>query len=791
MTQAVAISSPADPALAPVTNAECRHCGLPVPRSRRDAFCCNGCERVYALLHESGLDRFYTLRNGAGIPVSEPREDRYAWLDADRAGSGALRLEVQGIHCTACVWLLESLFTRHHGALGLRINPGRGEADLRWDPDRGDVRDYLREVEQFGYRFGPRREGRTGSRGLALRLGLAAAIAGQAMMFSIAYYAGLAPQDGPIYRILGRLEVVLGAAAVIVGGSVFLRAAVLGLRRRILHLDLPIAAGILLAYGGSLAAYLRQGPEAAYFDTVAIFIALMLAGRWLQERVLERNRNALLRDAGIDNLFARVFVNGHLETVPAVSVRTGDELWVAPGDVVPTAAILLDEEASVSLEWISGESHPVSVDAGGAVPAGAFNVGDRLLRARAAEDFAASALRDLLESPPRDLVRDSGRWSRVARFYVLGVFTLAAAGFLAWLGRGVDRALLVAVSVLVVTCPCALGLAVPLAADLTQSALRRRGVFVLSPTLFDRLARVRRVVFDKTGTLTLGRLQPDVSTREALAALSDDDATALGNLVARSNHPVSRAVLAALPEAPVVDPKFTVTERPGFGLEGRFGGRVYRLGRPGFAGPGGGNGDAGTVFAVDATPRLRLGFEESFKENAAGEVARLHDAGIQVHLLSGDRPERVRDAAARLGIPPDRAEGSLTPDAKRDWIRAVDRGDTLMIGDGINDAPALAAAACSGTPAVDHPAVPARTDFHFLGDRLESVRLLLQAAGRFRTVVRGNLALALAYNAAALVLCFAGLVNPLVAAVLMPASSLAVVGLTVHRLSREKNPWTR
>ena len=781
---------------------ECLHCGLELSSSQRETgvrFCCTGCERVHGLLHDAGLDRFYTLRGRDGVPPLERRSRDFAWLDAmletepdaDLSRPRRLRLDIQGIHCAACVWLLEQTFRRFAGGIDLRINPALGQADLVWVPERGDLRDWLAEAESFGYRFGPERKTPSrASRSLLGRLGLSAGAAAQVMMFSLCFYLGVSPENGLIYPVLGWLSLAFTTAVLLLGGSLFLVSAWRGLRRGLVHLDLPIAVGITLAYTGSVIAFFRAGPEAAYFDSVAVFIVLMLAGRWLQERILERNRNALLADGGVDGLVTRRLRDDRLETIPAVGVRPGDRLVVVAGDLVPVAAVLTEHPGRVALDWITGEAGTRAVEPGESVPAGAFNGGSEPMLLTAQEGFADSRLQDLLRPGAGDEGRDPGAvwWERLSRIYVFAVFAAALAGFGIWIGHGWERALEVTVAVLVVTCPCALGLAVPLARELTHVALRRRGVFVRRARFLDRALRVSRVVFDKTGTLTLGNAVPDESSREAMASLADGDREALRAMTALSNHPASRA-LARAAGAPQGDPlPASVTEEPGRGLTRTTDHAVWRLGRADFA-VSHGFGD-GVVFSRDGREIARFRLVEEIKTDAVEEVRALREAGLDVHVLSGDRPDRVARVALGLGLPANRVHGGLSPEEKADWITAVDREDTLMVGDGLNDGPGLDRAFCAATPAVDHPAVPARADFYFLGDRVGGVRAALGAARRLRRAVRGILAFAIGYNAIALALCYVGLVTPLVAAVLMPLGSAAVVTGTALRLRDGRNPWT-
>jgi Cu2+-exporting ATPase len=562
---------------------------MAIPEERQaagESFCCDACRDVSAKIRAAGLGRFYDLGRGGVAPPSDLRPDSFAWLDrllegetqaaATAAAAGgspgpmrgaarSLTLDVQGVHCAACVWLLQELFSRTPGHVSLRINPAVGRAEITWTEGQGDLRTFLREAERFGYRFGPvRKAAPARSRGLLIRLGVCAAVAMNAMIFSLSFYFGLAPSDGILYPLFGWLNLALGTVALLVGGPVFFRPAWEGVRRGLAHLDLPISLGILLAWSGSVWGHLTQGPEAAYFDSLTIFVTLMVLGRWLQERVLERNRQALLASGGVDGLTARRRRAGRLESVPASSLRRGDEIWVVAGDLVSVDGVLLERAARVSLDWIDGESRPRDVEPGAVVRAGSFNAGDSPLRVTAAQDFADSRLVDLLAPKARE---DTGPPT--------------------WQPAGLHRALAVAVSILVVTCPCALGLATPLAHDLVHGALRRRGVFLRDASFLDRALRIRKLLFDKTGTLTLGRIALTDGARADLAALPGPDRAVLYNLAVRSNHPVSRAIVATMERGDGVPELLSgadpVREIPGQGLEWRRDGRTWRLGRRAFA----------------------------------------------------------------------------------------------------------------------------------------------------------------------------------------------------------------
>jgi Cu2+-exporting ATPase len=796
---------------------KCIHCGLDLGANHRSSlgpYCCQGCRVVHELIHASDLERFYELRPSQIAPASDLKPDNMAWVDVlledplVQVGENIVRLhlDLQGLHCAACVWLLEELYRRSDGGRGLTINPALGTAEVIWDQAAGPLKDYLSEAEHFGYRFGPPRKSRASvSRWVQVRMGISISAALNVMMYSLGYYFGLTSQDGTAYLLFGRLIAILATVVVIVGGWPFFSSAWQGVRRGVVHLDLPIAVGILLGYTGSVYAYLTQGPESAYFDTITIFVALMLVGRWLQEHILERNRNALLASGGISDLYARRLEDGQLRSIPASELRSGNELWTAPGDLIPVECVLLQRSGSISLDWITGESRAESRQPGDRIPAGAFNAGDEGMRLAAVENFSDSRLHDLLRTggdKPVHADEERGWWHRLGTIYVATILSLALLGFFSWVGRDLHKAIEVTIGILVVTCPCALGLALPLGRELVHVALRRRGILLRNDAFLDRAMSIHKILFDKTGTLTHGQLVMTEAARLSLLQLSKEQLTILWNMAERSGHPVSRCIastVSSLADSKGNHDSFTlatdldgVREEAGLGLELQTAAGLWRLGRPGFALPPEAKDDTETgktIFSLDGNPVCGVLFAEELRTDAIEEVRSLTREGYEVYLLSGDAPSRAQATAGLLGLKQDRIHGGLTPEGKADLVAQLDERDTLMVGDGLNDSPSFDAAWCAATPAIDRAVLPQKADFYYLGDGVSAVRRALLAARHLSKVQRGNLWFAAGYNALAVGLCLAGIVTPVIAAILMPVSSLTVVSVTTWRLSQGRAEW--
>lgn len=779
--------------------AECAHCQQPIPAGRDDGYCCRGCKAVAGLLRRTGLERYYDLRRGPGVPVVElpegPRDRK--WLEpivervAEADGPCHVALDVKGVHCTACVWLIETLFERRKGG-AIEINPALGRAELYVD-GRFPLEDFIEDVESFGYRVAePNGEDdHLASDGLLIRAGIALALAGNGMLLSAAIHLGL--DEGIVYEWAREISFFAAVLAVFVGAPVFVRSAFEGLRRGVLHLDLPIALGMGLAFFGSAWSYATDG-QANYVDTLTVFVALMLLGRWLQTRVLERNRRELLRDGGSDSLLTRRVKDGRAELVTCATVEPGDVLLLSPGDLVPVEATLLDEAASFSFDWIDGESRPRAMQRGARIPAGALLSSETAVRVEAKESFSTSEVRSLLEGTRvrgEDDGRDlAGLPKNVGGIYVGFVLVAASAAALVSVLRGDDlvHTLEIATATLVVTCPCAFGIAVPLAYEIVQSQLRRAGVFVRRASVFRRALGVRRVVFDKTGTLTTGKLE--IADLAPLRALDDRSRAHLYALAARSNHPKSRALARALEDewSIALDLDHRVKESTGRGLTLEVDGVVHRLGEPRFALDDAAEAEAfaarevDLVYSVDGRRVIALETHEVLRPEAALELRALERGGYETYVLSGDRASRCVSIGTALGVPEARIHGEQSPEDKERFVESLGAESVLMVGDGLNDARALARAGCSGTPSIERPFTASRCDFYFISPGLEAISRLLGSSACLARVVRADLVIAFVYNTLAVSIAVAGFMRPWLAAILMPASSLGTIAFTVLSL---------
>lgn len=749
----------------------CRHCGSPVPANRADEFCCAGCAYVFELLHEQGLGQFYDLKGGQPLPPVSPqalRERDYQWLEdlANAAPKPELTLAVQGLSCVGCVWLIEKIFLRHDGALRINVDVVRGEVRLSWQAGVFSPLAFARDLQAFGYLLGPPHSGGAQEKqagGLERRMGLCGAFAMNAMAFSLPAYFGM-PADFQFASWFDMIAAASATLALLVGGSYFIEKSWNSLRVGALHIDTPIALGILAAYAGSVAGWIGGVSGLKYFDFVAIFIFLMLVGRWAQQAAVERNRRKLMRDTSIADT---VTLLDDGKAHPLSALRAGVRFRVKGAHSIPVASRLLSPHAAISLEWINGESDAQEREAGQMLPSGSLNIGSQPVEVEALESWEESMLRRLLDARRPGEYRDL-RLERLLRVYLLIVIVVGIGGALGWYfsGAGIVSALQVMISIFVVSCPCALGVAVPLAEELAASRAERAGVFVRTLGLWKRLMRVRRVVFDKTGTLTLEN--PVLENPESLTALGTEALAALRTLVTGNLHPVSRSLFDAVGPGALASGG-QVDEVVGQGMkftDER--GHAWTLGKA---------SSADAVLACDGVELAAFRFRDALRAESVEEVRVLNGRGVHVHILSGDRDEKVARIAGQLGLERDQWQAGLTPKEKAAWVAERDQDDTLYIGDGANDSLAFDEALCAGSPVTGRSFLEQKADFFFLGHSLRFVSGLLDAARLHRCATRRVFAFSVAYNIATVVAGLMGHLSPLAAAILMPLSSVATLSI--------------
>lgn len=783
-----------------VVDRETEHLG---PDGR--AYCCRGCASARAVIERLGLTRFDAMGGSPG-PVAEVELDErsalaMAALAAEACrGSHRITVEVEGVTCASCAWLVEKVARKAPGVRSAILNPARGELELLLT-DAFEATPLARSLAAIGHRVTLARGAEAARRAspldeLLFRFAVSAAAAMAAMISSFSLFFGLEPSS-PFGRVFTGLAVLASLVAVVIGGQPFLRGAWRSLRAGAPSMDVPIALGMVLAEIGCLLS--ARAGNLALFDTVSVFVTLMLLGRLLERRLVERHRHLLLSsDDDVNGLeVRRLLPDGATRFVAVRDIERGFVLQLARGELCPVDAVLQapsaagdDGERSFSFAWLTGESATRPLSAGAPLPAGA-HVDDRRGAVVVADaPFSATRLAALLSHRPdassgeEDRSAASGLFPWLARAWVAGAFVVASAGALLWRDAGLLRTLDVVATLLVVTCPCAFGIAAPLAIERALVLLRRHGVFVTSARVWWRARSIRHAVFDKTGTLTLAEPSLTSPSLEALRAWPADAQAALRAVALQSNHGRSRAIARALPSTETGPRGVVCEEVPGVGLRARV------------TTPGGASIEvtllrddeeaAATCVTVGAH-RLALSFEEALRPGAALELTRLRALGVELWLATGDDDAKAQALAARLGIPADHVRARCAPEDKAALVDALGAHSVLAIGDGVNDAAMFARAAVCGVPTLDRPHLPARADFLLLGTAgggsFGRIIDLLVLARRVRAVLVGLLSVATLYNVAVVAAGLAGMLTPLSVALLMPASSLSLL-LAAHLLVR-------
>ncbi|WP_448664795.1 heavy metal translocating P-type ATPase [Sphingomonas sp. CJ20] len=684
-------------------------------------------------------------------------------------------LSVPGIRCASCIARIERELGPLPGIRAARVNFTTRRVSVDHDPSV--TPEALRAMlGKIGFDAEPIAVGPLANQGEESKALLrAVAVAGFAsmniMLLSVSVWSGA---TGATREMFHWLSALIALPTIAYSGRPFFKSAWAALRRGRTNMDVPISIGVTLATALSLFETITNGPH-AYFDGAVMLVFFLLVGRFLDSVMRDRARQgveALLRQTAPGGTV--LLPDGTTAWRKADEIEPGMRLIVAAGERLAADGVVEQGNSSVDLSLITGESRPEPLAPGGKAIAGTLNLDAPLtIRVTAAGDRTTIAeIARMMEAASQSRSRYVRIADRAARLYAPAVHTLALSSFAGWMiaGAGWHEALMIAVAVLIITCPCALGLAVPAAQVVAAGALMRRGILVKDGSALERLAEADTARFDKTGTLTLGRPVPFGEI-----ALAGKDAEIALGLARASRHPVARALAQALECREVRAADLTdLREIAGMGIEGRFDGGLARLGRPSWLGVHAPHGGVATALCIEGEEPLLLCFSDALRPDAAKAVAELTALGLPVAILSGDRPEAVGAIADELRVP---ALPSLTPGDKLAEIeRLRDEGKrVLMIGDGLNDGPALAAGHVSIAPASASDVGQTAADFVFMGDSLLPVPLAVRAARRTLAVVRQNFALAIGYNALAVPLAIAGYVTPLIAAIAMSSSSLIVV----------------
>lgn len=775
----------------------CYHCALPVLDTRfqstlddgTDAhFCCAGCQAAAQALIYCGLGEYYQWRTeGQPVaPLSAQEAQQIAQLDhpevQDRFvstadGQRSATLQVDGIHCAACTWVIEQHLQQQDGVLAAHLNQSTQRLWLEWQP-HVSLSQLARSLADFGYRLRPYRADaaqqaheRT-QRQYVLRLIAAGVGSMQVMMNAVALYAGNI--DAFSEHVIRWASLWLTLPVILYAAWPFYHNAWQDVRHGRLGMDVPVAIAILLTFFASVLATVTRSGE-VYFESLCMFTFFLLLGRFFEfrsRRSLVDSGNAL--DDLIPAFVQREHADQSTETVAVSAVAVDDHLHILPGERIPLDGTLLSAQAELDESSTTGEYLPRVVNQGDNIRAGSINLGQpiRMRVTHLAGDSSLSTLQRLLARAQREKPNLIAVTDRLAQQFVAVILVLAAVSYTAWLFIDADRAFWIAISVLVVTCPCALSLAAPTVLTVANDRLRRAGFLVTRGHVLDIMGKATDVWLDKTGTLTEGQYQRGALVRHPSAPTEDECLRVAAALELHSEHPIAAAFKDQTPAWYSWDQWLW---EPSLGVSGEKDGRIYHLQARPTLGDGTTEQAQWIRLSVEHTPWLDIELRDTLRHDAASAVAQLHTLSLGTGIVSGDGSTHVDWVAEQVHI--DHVVKSATPDTKLALLQSLQHNGAcvVMVGDGLNDAAALKGADVSIAMANGTDWSKQQADALILNGRLETLPLAVRVARRAAQLTRQNVQWATLYNVLAIPLAGVGLVTPWMAAIGMSASSLIVV----------------
>ena len=792
----------------------CFHCGEPVPATCKlvvevegesRPVCCSGCQAVARLILESGQSRFYQFRTETAIKPAEEDsgiEDSWQRFDGRQSlwgselkdGRRELLLQVEGIRCAACAWLIRSQLEARPGIDQVQVDVATGFVRINWLPDKLRLSKIAAILSGVGYRphlplAGAEAMGRQEERRNALkRLGVAGLGMMQVMMFAVALYAGdaLGISEGA-ERFLQWISLIVTTPVLFYSGSIFYTSAWRSLSNRRVGMDVPVALAISIAFIMSCINFLT-GSGHVYFDSVVMFIFFLSLGRYAELVIRHRNLQTGLALARLLPEWAELLKDGQTEQIPAADLRKTDRVRVRAGQTFPADGLVISGQTEANEALLTGESRPVAKHPGDKVIAGSINL-SQTTEIEVSEDpdnSTVSVMGRMLLKSQTHRSRYARLTERYAGWFVAVVLTIAGLTAVWWLIIDITMLFPATLAVLVISCPCALSLATPAAIASSSRALLEQGILLTRGAALEALSSIDTIVFDKTGTLTSGSpsivnivINPDRESYDEERALQ-----VAAMLEMESSHPVANAFSGVQVNRDAVRDIWNHEN----GVEGRVGNVRYRLGNAVFTNVNDTelSGGLGRVWLTDGGGWIaRFDLDDSLREGTIETIPALRDRGLDLIILSGDHQQAVASVAQRTGINSWYAEQN--PKMKMDFLESIqaDGKTVLMIGDGINDAPVLAAANVSMTVSGASELANSAADFIITGISMRYVLFAFEMGSKTQSVIRQNLLWALAYNLLAVPFAAAGMIVPWMAALGMSLSSLLVV-LNSGRLAKRE-----
>ena len=791
----------------------CFHCGQPIPAGAhypvqidgtQHDMCCTGCQAVAIAIVENHLTDYYRFRTGIGTKAEDLVPEALRQLQVYdspelqktfvRDTGGAVReasLILEGIVCAACVWLNEKHVKQLDGVLDFRINYSTHRATLRWDNNKLHLSDVLKAIGEIGYHAHPFDTKRLESlqkqeKSLALRR---IAVAGlgtmQAMMIAVAMYIGaVSDMDTGMRDFLRWISLVITTPVVFYSARVFFTSAWRDLRRWRFGMDVPVSIAIAIAFSSSVWATLTGGGE-VYFDSVTMFTFLLLTGRYLEMAARHKAGQVAEELVRLMPATATRVRQGVQEVVPVSELEPNDHVLIKPGEVVPADGVVIDGASSTNESLLTGESLPCHKHVGNALVGGTVNMESPLIMRveKVGDSTVLASIIRLLERAQAEKPELARLAEKVSSRFVPLILLTAVSVFVYWHLQGSTHAFWIALSVLVITCPCAFSLATPAALTAATGLLTSKGVLTTRGHALETLARINHIIFDKTGTLSHGQLE--VVNFQTLSDANEAWCKQLAaGLETASEHPVAQAI-ASLSRLPLTLTQLSAES--GRGVKGYWQDQEYRIGTASFVQELTGSAlpDAAQTTTDQVNSQILLGsaqgwlarleLADQLRAEAAQVVQALRALNIDVTLLSGDTPAVVTQVAQQLHIP--HAFGGQLPEGKLAYLKQLQaQGQVVaMVGDGVNDAPVLAGAAVSIAMGSGSHLAQASADMVLLSENLHQLPFAVQTARRMQSIIKQNFAWTILYNLLAIPLAASGIIAPWMAAIGMSASSLIVV----------------
>ena len=796
MTQVIAKTHNSLP-LPSVSRRLCRHCQASLPKHLDDEFCCHGCRLAHDLITSFQLNRFYEIvqENRESLRPAQAQRGDYSLFDApefqkefvESSGEGqSAHFYMENISCYACVWVCEQI-TRHMDPnANLSINLASGEATLDYSSDKVALSTFLKKFESLGYAVSPNRDFQQDGRPEIARIAIALFCLSNIMMLAFPEYLGASSLELKFRDLFRWISTGLAALSVFYSGWPFIQGAWSTVRRREVHLDLPIGLALIVCFFYSLAHTISGHPH-VYYDSTAAVVALLLIGRWVQGRALRRLAREQARFFEGDSRFVRNLTAAGIEVlVPLHTIRAGDELQILPGEVVPIACQLLSPLAELNYSLLTGESTNQALAEGARIEAGALN-GSLPIRVRSEEPGVQSFLLRL-QRASQNLYRYKGHYlglsEKMARGFVYFVLGMAALVLLWNLQYSTEQAITRFATVLLIACPCIFGFGAPLVLSRAMALGLQQGVLFRTQKAMERLTLVQTFFFDKTGTLTedesfLSEVAWSQDTLQSLNLSQDEVLGVLRQLPALSQHHIVAALDRFAGKGPMGEDSLkAVREVFGQGLSLIWRNYKLRIGRFTFCvetHPAQKKDLEYSYLSINGEEILRFKAEDRLRPEAKPVLKILHEQGKSLYILTGDSQGRAQKVGDQLGLSAAQIAANLSPNQKLEHISTVKA--TAMVGNGINDSLALAGVEIGMAMANATEALKEKADVTFLNAGLQPLMNAIKISASTRRAMQRCFIFAALFNSIGMSLAVSGLATPVWGAILMPISSLTILTL--------------